>query len=140
MTSRGIRNNNPGNIRINANNNWMGTNEDGDDESFVSFTSPAYGIRALSKILLRYYTHHNLKSVSEIINRWAPQHENDTKSYITSVADRVGINSDSHIPLTQEGILELVVRAIIKHENGSQPYSDEIVLSGLHAATRGNVI
>ena len=51
---RGIRNNNPGNIRHGA--NWLGLNPNGRniDSAFCVFTAPVYGIRALAKVLVNY--------------------------------------------------------------------------------------
>jgi len=140
MTSRGIRNNNPGNIRITPHNVWVGTDEDGEDKSFVTFTAPEWGIRAMTIILRTYFKNYNLNTVSGIISRWAPPKENDTNSYAEAVADFIAVDPTDRIDLEDEDTLERIVRAIIKHENGSQPYSDETILDGLHAATRGTVI
>ena len=49
-TSRGIRNNNPLNIRRSAD-NWQGAREEQTDQSFVQFKSMAYGYRAAWKTL-----------------------------------------------------------------------------------------
>lgn len=50
---RGIRNNNPGNIRHGA--NWLGLNPNGRniDSAFCVFESPFFGIRALAKAVVR---------------------------------------------------------------------------------------
>lgn len=61
---RGIRNNNPGNIRWGE--NWQGLKKDGKerDSSFCVFESPEYGIRALAKILINYKKTLRLKNHS----------------------------------------------------------------------------
>lgn len=71
--SRGIRNNNPGNIRRGE--DWKGLVRDGQDtdEAFCRFVAPEYGIRAMVLILRRYRQKHNLNTISEIIRRWAPR-------------------------------------------------------------------
>ena len=86
--SRGIRNNNPLNIRRTAT-RWQGACEEQKDKSFVQFKSMAYGYRAAWKILQSYYGHFCRKeepfTVRNIIGRWAPPVENDTEAYIRNV-------------------------------------------------------
>ena len=87
--SRGIRNNNPGNIRHGI--DWDGLDEDqSKDEEFSQFSTPEYGIRAMFKILKTYDNKYNLNTIEGIINRWAPPIENDTESYIDFVSSKVG--------------------------------------------------
>ncbi len=87
-TPRGIRNNNPLNIRHSAN-RWQGAEMEQNDKSFVQFRSLDYGYRAAWKILQTYYHHFCRENtpftVGNILNRWAPPSENDTTSYIRSV-------------------------------------------------------
>lgn len=54
MTARGLRNNNPGNIRIN-NDLFQGEVRPSEDKSFKQFTTMAYGYRAMFKILSNYF-------------------------------------------------------------------------------------
>ncbi len=127
--ARGIRNNNPGNIRHNAANNWVGAIGI-DDAGFVIFDTPEHGIRAMRKVL-ESYGRRGIDSMRGIIETWAPRVENNTDSYIQSVALQTGWNpetilSTSHYPE--------MVKAIIKHENGSQPYSDQVIFHALQLA------
>ena len=86
--NRGIRNNNPLNIRRSAT-RWQGAREEQKDKSFVQFKSMAYGYRAAWKILQSYYERFSRQgkpfTVRNIISRWAPPTENDTEAYIISV-------------------------------------------------------
>lgn len=132
MSARGIRNNNPGNIRKGE--KWKGLSEHQTDSSFCIFVSPEYGIRALVKILLAYYKKYKLNTVKKIISRYAPPSENETESYIKSVANQLGVASDEEIDLSSVAVLAVLLRAIIRHENGEQPYSDEQILKGIHLA------
>lgn len=129
---RGIRNNNPGNIRENArtNDDWDGESIVDNDADFEVFDSPEYGIRAIGKIL-NSYERRGIVTIAQIINTWAPDIENNTKSYIAAVEKETGYRGDS-IP----GRLYRpeLVKAIIKHENGIQPYSDELIKRGLSLA------
>ena len=123
---RGIRNNNPMNIRENhkVDYDWVGESLFDSDLDFEEFVSPVYGIRAAARILKNYRDKYDLNTVSGIINRWAPPTENDTQAYIKSVADKVGVNANE--PLTEVDYTRLI-SAMIYHENGQQPYSvDEI--------------
>ena len=51
--SRGLRNNNPGNIRRDRD-KWQGEIVPSQDQSFKQFSSMAYGYRALIKFCLLY--------------------------------------------------------------------------------------
>lgn len=123
---RGIRNNNPGNIEFNPANNWRG--QTGSDGRYATFSDPIWGIRALAKLLQNYQNRYGLNTIHEIISRWAPPNENDTVSYIKSVSRTTGIKSGALINLSDKGTLLSLVKAIIKHENGQQPYSPEVIL------------
>tara|TARA_R100000315_G_scaffold37273_1_gene15659 strand:- start:16346 stop:16741 length:396 start_codon:yes stop_codon:yes gene_type:complete len=124
--SRGIRNNNPGNIRHGI--DWDGLDEDqSKDEEFSQFSTPEYGIRAMFKILKTYDNKYNLNTIEGIINRWAPPIENDTESYIDFVSSKVG--KDRSEVLDQEDYI-LLVEAIIHMENGEQPYPLVLITAG----------
>lgn len=131
QTPRGIRNNNPGNIRHGT--NWQGLNPDGRkiDPAFCVFTAPVYGIRALAKVLTNYGKIHNLNTVRQIISRYAPPNENQTAAYIQSVAKQLGVYPDTIIDIEERGVLTVFIKAIIRMENGIQPYSDEIIQQGI---------
>jgi|TARA_E500000318_G_scaffold6795_1_gene6409 hypothetical protein len=129
---RGIRNNNPGNIKKNDV-EWEGLSAIQTDKTFFQFNDPIYGIRALTKILRTYRNSYNIKNIWGIINRYAPPSENDTESYKNFVKEKTGLNMLEEIEFTVEGYLP-VVKAIILMENGEQPYDDEIILQGMHLA------
>jgi hypothetical protein len=132
MTARGLRNANPGNIRKGQ--DWLGLAPQQPDLEFCTFTDPVYGIRAIAKIVLTYATRHKLTTVRGIINRWAPPVENDTSSYVQHVADRLGVDPDSPIRVTDPAVMKVLVAAIIKHENGTQPYGEDVILKGVEMA------
>ena len=121
MKPKGLRNNNPLNIRVSAD-KWQGAM--GDDGQFVKFETAKHGIRAAAKILKTYATKYQLHSINGIISRWAPPIENNTANYIAMVERRTGI--DQHQKLGPEQYPN-VMAAMIKMENGSNPFSiDEI--------------
>ncbi|WP_261666907.1 structural protein [Erwinia mallotivora] len=130
--TRGIRNNNPGNIRWGD--DWKGLVPQAQrtDKSFCQFTKPEYGIRAMIIILRNYQVKYGLRTITGIINRWAPPNENDTQAYIKSVAAATGTYADKPIDLTDSRKLFPLLEAIIKHENGSQPYEFDVFVQALN--------
>ena len=130
---RGIRNNNPGNIRR-GNIVWEGMvpayETIGEDADFVVFTTPEMGIRAMVRILITYRNRHNLTTIRQVITRWAPPNENDSAAYINHVAEMVGIGVDDQLDYAQH--LRPLVEAIIDHENGGMPYQDRILVVGIN--------
>ena len=123
--ARGISNHNPGNLRIGE--NWRGLSTvDNGERSFCVFIAPVYGIRALCKLLMTYQKRYDLKTIRQIIGRYAPDIENDTSAYVQHVADSVGIDPDAPVDVTQRRIMNPLLTAIIMHENGQQPYTHEI--------------
>jgi len=129
---RGIRNNNPGNIRKSGD-AWQGLADIQPDTEFFSFADPVYGIRALAKILRNYRDRYGLNTVQGIINRWAPPVENNTGAYVRMVANKVGVAPAE--PLTWDaGQMRRLVSAIIQHENGQQPYSMATIADGISRA------
>jgi len=130
-TPRGIRNNNPGNIRWGD--DWQGLVPEGQrtDKSFCQFKTPEYGIRAMIIILRNYQRKHAIKTISGIINRWAPPVENNTQAYINSVAKSVGVEADQPIDVTDSRVMIPLLEAIIQHENGQQPYGFAVFVKAL---------
>jgi len=118
---RGIRNNNPGNIRWGD--PWQGINrKNPDDLYFCQFESAAYGIRALARTLISYQDKHDLRTIRKIITRWAPPEDNNnTESYIHMVAKQTGYAPDLILNLHDYEQLRAVAQAIIRHENGRGP-------------------
>jgi len=129
---RGIRNNNPGNIRKSTS-QWLGKIE-GKDEEFETFDTATHGIRALAALLLVYQRKYSLRTVHEIISRWAPGTENNTEMYIKHVCFLTGFLSDQRLTLNSFSTLLKLVKAIIRHENGIMPYSEKQLDEALYAA------
>jgi hypothetical protein len=129
---RGIRNNNPGNLVITSI-PWKGKvpvakNTDG---KFEQFTKSVDGIRAMFIDLRGDIEKDGLNTIRKLINEYAPKFENNTAAYVQSVASQVGIGADTRVLPANYFSL---VKAIIKHENGKQPYPDSVIMSGINAA------
>jgi len=115
MNARGIRNNNPGNLRHGP--KWQGLSSEQPDSAFSTFVDMEHGIRALLINLRTYTNTHNLQTVREIISRWAPASENNTDAYVRAVAEALGVPADQKITGAFWQLL-VIAKAIAKHENG----------------------
>jgi hypothetical protein len=131
VTTRGIRNNNPGNVRRTPGIPWKGMSEVQNDTDFLTFDSPEYGIRAIVRIL-RSYERLGLRTIYDIINRWAPPNENNSEAYVLDVCAHCGIKPDDKVSI--ENIMPQLVRAIIQHENGTCPYTEIQIQTGIGIA------
>ena len=129
---RGIRNNNPGNIRKSGD-AWQGLADIQPDSAFFSFADPVYGIRALAKIIRNYRDRYGLQTVEGIINRWAPPVENNTGAYVGAVASALGVAPNQPLAF-DAGQMRTLVASIIQHENGQQPYSMATIDDGIARA------
>jgi hypothetical protein len=127
---RGIRNHNPGNLRRSAD-PWQGLAAEQSDAEFFQFASVKWGIRALARTLIAYQDRVGLKTIKQMIGRWAPPNENDTGAYVRAVAASVGVGADDEIDVHDYAILRPLTLAIIRHENGQQPYTDAEIDAGL---------
>jgi len=95
---RGIRNNNPLNIRRSAA-KWKGLVEHPTDKAFCQFMSMTYGLRAAFKLLHSYYYKHNCRTIRQIIMRWAPPSDgNDTEAYIGRVSTAAMYDDNTRLP------------------------------------------
>lgn len=130
--ARGIRNNNPGNLEYSKTNPWVG--QTGDDGRFAKFETPEHGIRALGRNLISYQRQ-GIDTVNDIINRWAPPSDNNnTEAYIQAVCAQLGVTPDQPLDASNPDTLKALCASIIQHENGSQPYSDQQLATGVSAA------
>lgn len=127
---RGIRNHNPGNIRRTSD-PWQGLATPQADREFFTFKTAIYGIRALARVLINYQDEHKLRTIRQIICRWAPANENNTAAYVASVEKATGFEADRPLDMHKFVHLAPVVKAIIRHENGQQPYTDTEITKAL---------
>jgi len=118
---RGLRNNNPLNIRK-SDQLWLG--QTGNDGTFCIFLTKAYGYRAAFRILKTYNTKYHIYSVSEIIGRWAPPSDgNNTRGYIERVCRMTGLREKDiivadTIEAEQQECVKQLVQAMACVENG----------------------
>lgn len=123
-TSRGIRNNNPLNIRIG--NTWLGEVPNPTDSDFEQFVSVTYGLRASFCILRRYIRRYRRNTLRLIINAWAPKVENDTERYIKNVSQLSKLEPDEVIDYSNKEKMFALVKAMAQQESGAK-LSDDIL-------------
>ena len=140
---RGLRNNNPLNIR-HSKDKWQGIATTQTDKEFVQFQTMAYGSRAAWKTLQTYYKRLRERkkhyTVENIIRRWAPPQENDTNSYIRTVLALSGIGGQENL-LPPENVmsynrLSSLIAAMTVVENGIRPHQvdQEAIYQGYRLA------
>ncbi|MFS2806502.1 structural protein P5 [Parabacteroides distasonis] len=122
---RGLRNNNPGNIRRNS--DVFQGEKTSSDKEFKQFKSMAYGYRAIFKILSNYYRNYKLDTIRKMIGRWAPENENNTKAYIKAVSDYAGISADDPIYVNDREQMIRIVAGMSKVENGREADMSDVI-------------
>lgn len=136
---RGIRNNNPGNIRLVSGMRWLGQvpAEKQTDPVFVQFEDIFYGVRAICRLLRTYRDRYGIDTVAGIIERWAPPGENDSRRYASYVATQVRAAPDAPIDLSDPHVVRDLVRAICVYECGHVVHryvSEDMILRAACAA------
>ena len=125
MLPRGIRNNNPLNIRVG--NNWKGEVSQPTDHTFEQFTEMKWGVRAAFIVLRNYIVRHKLNTIRKIITRWAPSNENDTAKYIATVCRRTNLQPDDTISYDNTCQMMAMLLAMCYVENGREISLDDAV-------------
>ena len=126
--TRGLRNNNPLNIRHSAD-RWQGARIMQTDPDYVQYKDIKWGFRAAWKILdtycLTFKKEGKAYNVKNIIGRWAPPTENDTDAYVRAVVKLSGLGGNENMPRPKhywnfEEVDKLVrlIRAMVCVENG----------------------
>jgi hypothetical protein len=139
---RNVRNNNPGNIKINKANDWNGSISNPNDKTFESFQTPEYGVRALNKVV-----NANIKATNnfeEFVNRYASEPSEQAyfkqtgklkphlQNYAESLARSQQIDTSTNFPKSLDK--KALLRAIIRHEGGQESlsyYDDSVLDAGL---------
>lgn len=124
--ARGLRNHNPGNMR-------HAPNASGNDGGFVRFNNDADGLAAQARQLMLYGDRGN-NTLNGIIHTYAPATENKTQNYIDDVSRQTGYKPGERINLHDAETLQRLMAAMIKHENGVQPYSRDQLAGGVNSA------
>ncbi len=141
MLPRGIRNNNPLNIRR-TKDQWLGMKKEQTDGAFCQFENLAYGWRAAFKLLTRTYYHtYRLYTIRTIVTKWAPPNENNTRAYVENVSRLTGIGADEPLGIPSESPARWIAlgAAMAIQENGITSIDWFAMLKGWEMA-RGNAL
>lgn len=143
--SRGLRNNNPGNIRPVFRNQ-------ANDGAFTIYRTLEEGWGALGR-QLKGYANAGLDNVASIISKYAPSSENNTGAYIQSVtanmSKRLGsdVGALTRLDLSDPRVLKALMQSITEHENfrGASQYFegasfDKEVLAAAQSQWRSKVV
>lgn len=126
MEPRGLRNCNPGNIRITGD-KWQGLRPTQTDKEFFQFTEMKWGYRALIRSLQTYREKHGCKTIADFINRWAPPVENNTNGYIQRVCKEMEVPT-TYIPdVNDKDTMCAFAAAISQVENGVPAVMADVV-------------
>jgi hypothetical protein len=127
--TRADRNNNPGNIEDGA----FARKQPGylgGDGRFARFASPEHGFGAMEK-LLGGYMREGRNTLSSIISKWAPGHENNVGAYVGHVSKLTGLSPSQRLGAEH---IPMIARAMAKHEGYS--FRTNTAFSGLAAMHR----
>lgn len=117
---RGIRNNNPLNLRI-SNNSWLGKVKYNTDGSFEQFHAMIYGIRAAIVNIRTIVRRNGELSLRGLISIWAPSSDgNNVQAYITQVSNLSSIKKDDFINIKDREQIAALVHAMAIVENGKE--------------------
>lgn len=118
---RGIRNNNPLNIRKGC--NWRGERPTQMDREFEEFSSMEFGVRAAIKLICNHINGRTgqrrpCDNLAKLIDVWAPPTENNTGAYIKTIEQLTGIHRYQRIYANNREMVSRIVQAMAKVETG----------------------
>ncbi len=91
---------------------------------FRRYGSAREGVGAMAGQLLRYqsgkFDGRKRTTLRQLISTYAPANENNTSEYISQVSQWTGINPDAPIDLRNPDIMNKVMKAMIRKENGNK--------------------
>ncbi len=115
--TRGLRNNNPGNLRL-SKDKWQGLRAVQTDKEFFQFETMAYGYRALIRTLQNYRKLHKCQTIADFISRYAPKIENNTAGYIQRVCREMQVPTTYVPDVNDKATMCNFAAAISQVENG----------------------
>lgn len=108
----GLRQHNPGNLR-----------RPGNPVGFQTFDNDEQGLSAMAQQIGRYANRDGLRSISGILNKYAPGSENNTGAYIKRVSDDTGFDPNAQLNVNDPKVLAPLLSSMVKVEQGRQPFS-----------------
>lgn len=122
--ARGLRNNNPLNIRKSSN-NWLGKVTQNTDGCFEQFTTIEYGLRAaflnIRTIVRRRQAQNMTTTVAQLVRTWAPASDgNNEAAYCHTIFENSGIRSSAEVDIANKDFMCRLVLAMCCVEVGSE--------------------
>lgn len=118
---RGVRNNNPLNLKKGC--NWKGERPNQSDPDFEEFQTMQLGIRAAFKLMRNHITgfkgtRPKMNTLKKLIAVWAPPTENSTTRYVDYVSAQVGLSPSDIIDPDNRAMMCKIARAMAHVECG----------------------
>lgn len=127
----GLRNHNPLNLRSAS--NETGKVYAGKNGYFSRFGSDEDGLAAASRQLF-LYGDRGKHTLQDVISTFAPPNENKVKNYVSAVSGATGFKPGENIDLHSPDVLKRLLPAMIKEEQGTQPFSQKDIDTGINDA------
>lgn len=132
-STRGARNNNPGNIEYGPFARSMGAT--GSDGRFAIFPDLQTGTQALAS-LMSSYQRRGFNTIDKIVSRYAPAHENNTGAYGNFLAQQLGVGRDQQLGAAH---MNKLVGGISLYESRFNPLEQGVVINQTNNTTiQGN--
>lgn len=128
---RGIRNNNPGNLKYSPANNWQGQTGK-DNGGFCIFSAPNFGLRAVG-VLLRTYINAGYNTIGKIFPRYSPDANGVSGAYAAAVSKASGIPTTKVLSASDTASIAKIIWALVPFENGAK-YANYYPLEAVLAA------
>lgn len=142
---RGVRNNNPGNIKYYSSNAWQGkipaaqnTEERRLDGTplFEQYVSWMYGVRAMIYLLKISYLPGPRNTIKKVLEEWAPDY---SSGYLSFLVNKVGKGENEVISPNDEQTIKKLVQAIARFENDRKTTVQEVITDAQYNLARQNL-
>ena len=128
---RGARNNNPGNLNF-AGQPYNTGRENGGTGRFATFGTMEQGVFNIAR-QLQLYAGRGINTIQGIVETWAPKKDhNDVAAYIAALTKQTGAKADQSLDLTNEKMLQALIRGIVNQEGNGKFVTDAQISSGMH--------
>ena len=127
---RGMRNNNPGNLNFAGQQGATLEPDVGSGQRFAKFGTMDEGVTALAR-QLQLYGNQRVDTVNTILEKFAPNFENDTAGYQAQAARNTGFDPNAHLNMNDPAVLKKLMRAIVTVEVGQNRITDQQIDHGL---------
>lgn len=130
--SIGTKNNNPFDLRYDPKIPWMGLAQPPQDEHgycmFVEYANKMnrafWGLRAGFRDLYTKWGVDKLRTIEDLVAKFAPANENNVEAYIKVVCEETGWAKDEPLDLSTPANLKRLGKGFLRDEQGQIAYND----------------